>query len=563
MKQPAAMEGMERFQVPPARAVARSLPTLRGRLITLVAVIALPLCLLVGLSAWLVQRAASEQSREALIGQARAIAAAVDAEFAQATAILRTLATSEALARGDLTVVEREMRAIAAAHGTTLGLHDTTGRFLLTTSWPEGERRDARSASPAIRQAWEGAQPVISNLLASSQAGGATVFGVALPVTPAGAPAYVLTINVPRDRMRAIVAQPPLRGSGFAAILDRDLRLVARSGDDDALVGMPAREPLSNAVRAAPEGTMPGAMVNVDGVQVVAGFSRAPVSGYLATASITEEAFGRPLREALTRVVPIGLLVVAGGVVAALALGSRLTGAFRALAALGRGEQPATPGLREVDDAARALTREAEDRRIAQQRQALLMGELNHRVKNVLASVQSVAVQTLRGAGGDPARFAEDFNGRLRSLAAAHDLLTERAWAGADVAAVIEAALAPWRDDPRLRLSGTDRVLLTPPQAQSLVLALNELATNACKHGAMSVPGGVVTVSHAMADDGTATLTWAERGGPPVPVQPQRRGFGLRLLERGLAADLGRDATVALDFAPEGLTATVRFTPAG
>jgi PAS domain S-box-containing protein len=140
-----------------------------------------------------------------------------------------------------------------------------------------------------------------------------------------------------------------------------------------------------------------------------------------------------------------------------------------------------------------AVVEDVTERVAAERRQARLVAELNHRVKNVLASVQSVADQTLRSAGGDPARFAADFGGRLRALARAHDLLTKRAWAGAELGDSVGAALAPWLGDggrERLSIAGCAGSTVGPQQAQTLVLALHELATNAAKHGALSRPGG-------------------------------------------------------------------------
>ncbi len=209
------------------------------------------------------------------------------------------------------------------------------------------------------------------------------------------------------------------------------------------------------------------------------------------------------------------------------------------------------------------------ERKQAERQRELLIAELNHRVKNMLATVQSLAAQTTRGpAGADAGLFAQEFGRRLRTLARAHDLIAAGAWDEAELEAVARAALAPLLVNAeaaeRVRLEGPARVRIGPREAQALALALHELATNALKHGALSAPGGRVALlwrtAEAPGSDRIA-LDWTESGGPPLAGPPARRGFGTRLLERGLARDLGAGAEVELDFAPTGLRAAVRFAP--
>jgi PAS domain S-box-containing protein len=212
-----------------------------------------------------------------------------------------------------------------------------------------------------------------------------------------------------------------------------------------------------------------------------------------------------------------------------------------------------------------SMVQDITERRQAERRQALLVAELNHRVKNALATVQAIASQTLRGAGGDPGRFATDFTGRLRVLARAHDLLTDNAWQAADLDVLARAALAPWiaaESPDRVAIRGLAGTPLGPRQAQAMVLALHELATNAAKHGALSRQGGRVALEASAAEE-RVRLSWREAGGPPVPGPPARRGFGTRLLERGLGADLGPGASVRLAFPADGVQAEILFRPDG
>ncbi len=206
-----------------------------------------------------------------------------------------------------------------------------------------------------------------------------------------------------------------------------------------------------------------------------------------------------------------------------------------------------------------ALVQDITERRRAEERGKLLMAELNHRVKNTLAVVQSLAAQTARGAPDLPS-FAAAFQARLIALARAHDLLTRESWEGAPLAEVARAALEASGARVDLGACAPPGVLLPPAQALALAMALHELATNALKHGALSVPEGRVSVAFGTApEDGAHVVEWAERGGPRVSGPPGRIGFGLRLLERGLAAQTGM--TADLRFEPGGVRCAIRLPP--
>ncbi len=192
------------------------------------------------------------------------------------------------------------------------------------------------------------------------------------------------------------------------------------------------------------------------------------------------------------------------------------------------------------------------ERKAAEQRQRLLIDELNHRVKNTLATVQSLASQSARGAA-TPAAFRESFEGRLIALSKAHDQLTRHHWENVDLRELLAGGLAPYAGPERLVLRGED-VVLRPRAVLTLAMAFHELATNAAKYGALSLPSGRVEIRWRPVEpqDGRTLLQidWTEEGGPPVS-EPQQRGFGSRLIEGSVKAELGGSAR--LSFAPEGL----------
>jgi PAS domain S-box-containing protein len=185
------------------------------------------------------------------------------------------------------------------------------------------------------------------------------------------------------------------------------------------------------------------------------------------------------------------------------------------------------------------------------ERLRMLIGELNHRVKNTLATVQSIVAAALRGSDV-PAGVRDRIEARLSALSRSHDLLTRQQWGQADLRQVVGEALQPFgaADERAARfvVSGGPAPL-RPKAALTLSMALHELATNAVKYGALSGPEGRVVLSWRT-EEGRLRLVWQEEGGPPV-LPPGRKGFGTRLIERGLAHEL--DGTVTLDFAPSGL----------
>ncbi|MEX6509108.1 PAS domain S-box protein [Jiella sp. M17.18] len=207
----------------------------------------------------------------------------------------------------------------------------------------------------------------------------------------------------------------------------------------------------------------------------------------------------------------------------------------------------------------RGIIMDATDRRQWEEQQRLLIGELNHRVKNTLAIVQAVAQQTLR-FHDDPAEVQAALLSRISALAKAHDVLTQEHWRGGELSEVVDRALQPFQGEGanHVTIRGP-RIRLPPPTVLSLSLALHELATNAVKYGALSTSAGRVSVewelSHPRAPQ--VVLTWREASGPTV-TPPTRKGFGSRLLMSGLGAET--NAEVELAYPETGVVCTIRFT---
>jgi PAS domain S-box-containing protein len=199
------------------------------------------------------------------------------------------------------------------------------------------------------------------------------------------------------------------------------------------------------------------------------------------------------------------------------------------------------------------------DRRAAEEQQALLMRELDHRARNLLAVVQAALRLTPKD---DAEQYARAVEGRIAALARTQSILAEARWVGSDLRRILEGELAPFRGTQRVVLDGPP-VSLPARSCQALAMAMHEMATNAVKHGALSSRGGTVAVAWQVEAPGgppALALRWTESGGPAV-LPPRRKGFGSRVLEATLREQLGGE--IDLDWAPGGLRCTLRLPLGG
>jgi PAS domain S-box-containing protein len=206
----------------------------------------------------------------------------------------------------------------------------------------------------------------------------------------------------------------------------------------------------------------------------------------------------------------------------------------------------------------RGLTLDITDRKRAEERQDLLIAELDHRVKNVLARVAVVARYTREGSSSIDG-FIRTLDGRIQSMAAAHSLLSQSRWHGVGLTGLVRHQLAPYATDANMTISGPD-VMLSAAATQAVAMVLHELVTNAAKYGALSTPDGRVSVSWNSTAEGrtagTLTILWNETGGPPAN-SPARAGFGTSLIRDLIPHEL--EGTVDLCFPSEGVNCKIEF----
>ena len=259
--------------------------------------------------------------------------------------------------------------------------------------------------------------------------------------------------------------------------------------------------------------------VSLEGVPLLTAFARSDVTGWTVAAGIAEETLTAPLWRQLMLTAAIGTVLLLIGLAFAVRLATRLAR--------------------------------------AEAMQSLLVDELNHRVKNTLQTVQSIAAQTFRHAQDIPDALRK-FEGRVVAMGRANGLLSEERWRNADMADLVESALEPFRakDKDRVHVSGPN-IPVAAPSAVMISMMLHELATNAAKYGALSNDTGEVFVDWRVVGEGNGTrvrLEWRETGGPSVAA-PERKGFGTTLIQRGLTSQLGGSANI--EFAPDGLRCTL------
>ncbi|WP_297511591.1 HWE histidine kinase domain-containing protein [uncultured Caulobacter sp.] len=488
-----------------------------------------------------------------LTAMTRALSLATDRQIGQGQSILQGLSVSPALAQGDIETFEQQAREAVKGRDAWIVLM-SQHRQLLNTRIPDGQPLPATNLPDSDWADMSSGRTTVSDLI-PRPGGLGPIVGFDLPVLVNGK-LYVLGYIQSPEAFHALMAAQGFPSTWTASIVDRNGALVARSRDQEAMMGKHASPDMREAMSRAAEGVV--YTHTLDGIETLSAFSRSQKSRWTFIVGVPRDELYRAVLGSLWPALAGAALLVALGVTAALAFArpiSRdvrgLVGEAEALAA-GRPLEPAASHLQEIAEvrgslraAADILRARDEEARRAAERQQLMINELNHRVKNTLVVVQSLARHSLR-SGGDWG--LSQFNERIFALASAHDLLTRRNWEGADLGELLAEALQPYAS--QVKLEGPP-VPLSPNAAVALTMIFHELGTNASKYGALSTDAGRVTVSWSLGAGALLTIEWRERGGPRV-TPPATSGFGSRLIAASLRGDLAGSAT--FDYAPEGLT---------
>jgi len=446
----------------------------------------------------------------------RSIRLVLDAEVQRMTGGLQVLTLTDTLRNGDFENFHRIASGFLDQYGPdgVVLVADRQGRQLFSSMTMNTASLPMRHNREIVEKVFATKGPAYSNLFygAVKQR---PIMTVEVPVLRDGEVLYDISFSPPISIFHTIIEKQRPGEDWTISIFDGNGVNFARIPNPHETIGKRASPLLFAEMFRRPEATLQ--TVSLEGVPLITSYARSSLTGWTVAAGIAESSLVGPLWRSLAITSVIGSVLLLTG----------LAFAVRMATTIARGEM--------LHD--------------------LLIEELNHRVKNTLAILQAVAVQTFRSASKAE---REKFEGRLGALAEAHNLLSTEKWQGSELQDVVSRVLQPYllNNPERMRMSGPS-VPLSPRFAVVLSMILHEMATNAAKYGALSNDAGTVKLDWQVIAEHAGPklrLVWTEAGGPPV-VAPVQRGFGSRLIERSARDQLGGEATV--DFLPRGVVYTV------
>jgi len=486
------------------------------RLALLVAGTTLPLIIFAAVIVFNNYEQDRKDASQRVLETARSIRLVLDAEIQRMTGGLQVLALTTTLRSGDF----EGFRSIASGFLDQYGkegvvlVADREGRQLFSSATTNSANLPLRNNREIVERVFATKSPHYSNLFLGSVQK-RPVVSVDVPVLRDGNVLYDVSFGPPLEIFQAIVEKQRPSKDWTISIFDGDAVNFARVPNPQETIGKRAAPSLYVEMVRKREATLP--TVSLEGTPLITTFVRSSLTGWTVAAGVAESSLVSPLwwNLAITSLIG-GVLLLIG-----------LAFAVRMATTIARGEA--------LHD--------------------LLIDELNHRVKNTLAILQAIAVQTFRSASKTE---REKFEGRLGALAEAHNLLSQEKWQGSELKDVINRVLQPYliNNTARMRMFGPS-VPLSPRLAVVLSMIVHEIATNAAKYGALSNETGTVALNWEVIEEDAGPklrLIWTEAGGPLV-VAPVQRGFGSRLIERSARDQLGGEATV--DFLPRGVVYTV------
>jgi two-component sensor histidine kinase len=491
-------------------------PSLPVRLALLVAGTTLPLIVFAAVTVFKHYEQDRKEASQRVLETVRSIRLVLDAEMQRMTGALQVLALTGPLRDGDFEAFRRIAQGFLDQYrdGGVVLVADREGRQLFSSMTSDSANLPMRNNRAIVEKVFETRRMQYSNLFVGSVKK-QPIVTVEVPVFRNGEVVYDISFSPPVEIFQAIIEKQRPSRDWTISIFDGDGINFARVPNPQETIGKRASPTLYNETLRSPEATLQA--VSLEGVPLITTFARSSITGWTVAAGIAEGSLVGPLWRSLAITSVIGGLLLLTG----------LAFAVRMATTIARGEML----------------------------HGLLIEELNHRVKNTLAILQAIAVQTFRSA---TKAERDTFEGRLGALAEAHNLLSTEKWQGAELHDVVHRVLQPYllNSPERMRMFGPS-VPLSPRLAVVLSMIVHEIATNAAKYGALSNDSGTIALDWEVFtenDKRKLRLIWAEAGGPPVTA-PVQRGFGSRLIERSARDQLGGEATV--DFLPRGVVYTV------
>lgn len=490
---------------------------LQVRLLVLVAGTLVPMLALTAVIVWQSYERARNAASEQLLQITRSTTIAVDRELQNQIAALEILALSPGLQaeyfEGFRADAERFLTRFPA--DTAISVADASGKQLFSTNTDPTPTLIRTEVLEAISAVFEQKRAQVSNIYLSRRTNQPS-FTVNVPVFKGSEVAFNLAFNAPRSTFSDILTKLELPDGWVVAIFDRKAHHVARRP------ALPPNVVTSGSPSLQAQFAFGSERVtettSIEGDRVLTGFTRSPQTGWVVAIGVPVDAFEVPTRRALVTTFSIGFfLILVGGFFG-----------FRIAAQLVRAER----------------------------HRELLVNELNHRVKNTLASVQAIVWRGLRNSGAAP-EIRQGIDARLQALSSAHNVLSNKNWEGAHVEDVIRSIVAPYAgpQGARVRLQGP-AVAVHPRIAIALAMVFNELATNAVKYGALSGATGAVAITWSLLHDNRVRLEWVEGGGPSIEP-PTRTGYGTKFIERAIVDEL--NGTYTASFPPEGMRCVIEI----
>jgi two-component sensor histidine kinase len=491
-------------------------PSLPVRLALLVAGTTLPLIVFAAVIVFHNYQQHRKEASQRVLETARGIRLLVDAEIQRMTGGLQVLALTQPLRDGDFEGFRRIASGFLDQYGRegVVLVADREGHLLFSSATLDSANLPSRNNRETVEKVFATKSPQYSNLFTGVVTKRPLVT-VEVPVLRDGEVLYDISFGPPLEIFQAILEKQRPSTDWTISIFDGERINFARVPNPEETVGKRAAPSLYAEMLRRREATL--STISLEGTPLITTFVRSSLTGWTVAAGIAEHSLVSPLWRNLAVTSLIGGVLLLTG----------LAFAARMASTIARGE---------------ALHN-------------LLIDELNHRVKNTLAILQAIAVQTFRSASSAE---REKFEGRLGALAEAHNLLSQEKWQGSQLKDVIDRVLQPYliNNPARIRRLGPS-VPLAPRLAVVLSMIVHEIATNAAKYGALSNETGTVALNWEIIEQDARPklrMIWTEAGGPPV-VAPVQRGFGSRLIERSARDQLGGEATI--DFLPRGVVYTV------
>ena len=524
--------------------------TLVQHLLILSLTVLLPQVLLGALIAWRYTSQEKMSLERAATVIVRERVASLDRELEGVVGALQALATSPLIDQNDYRRFRDQAVHLLSFRGTAVVMRDRAGRHIINTLQPAGAAPlqstdlDLLANDEVI---FRTKAPAISNLYI----GAATKLpfvNVGVPVVRDNEVRFVLAMAIdPATLSDSLLREAPKGWIGV--ILDRKMLVIARSADQGRFVGRSTSQPMREHLLG--EGGSFHGGLTVDGEPIFTAYQKSALAGWTLAFAIPETILNEPLRNLWPMLLLMGLFAIGLSMLGAFLYGRILRQSLSMIARAARrvGQvdfAPAGPtSVQEMDEVSRLLTQADGDLKRKDEHQRTLLHELDHRVKNTLAIIQSLVTQSVRGSAS-PEHFREAIVGRVMALARSHEVLSAANWNEPELANLVGAVLA--QEPERIHYEG-DRLTLEPRVVVAFAQVFHELLANAQKHGSLSRPEGRVTLTWRL-DGDSAYILWVETSAQP-PTVAVLNGLGTTIVRICIERQLG--GSCRFEAAAEGL----------